>query len=331
MQPAGRAVSGTSQAPAIASPIDPSTGKVSLEDLFAGVLVPQHVEEDASEQGGDDGAMTGEDAGEDAAREAAEFAALAADTMTEGLHGVCCVDVMARAVDQVGVSGPDVAQCFCPGAAATGASPALQDVLRVADRLITTNWTRRPSMHAHARPGKGAFEWARPARDRPIEAAYELLRPTMARRFPFELDTFQKESVVHMEEGHSVFVAAHTSAGKTVVAEYALALAMQHCTRAIYTSPIKTISNQKFRDFTAAGFEVGCLVYCCAMHVAGVSTLLRTWLLLFCVHQPTSGGSVDRGRQHQARVPLPHHDHRNPPLHAAQGRRHDPRRGVGRV
>ena len=52
-------------------------------------------------------------------------------------------------------------------------------------------------------------------------------------------------------QGHSVFVAAHTSAGKTAIAEYALALAAQHCTRAIYTSPIKTISNQKFRDFSA--------------------------------------------------------------------------------
>ena len=69
--------------------------------------------------------------------------------------------------------------------------------------------------------------------------------------------------------GHSVFVAAHTSAGKTVVAEYAIALASKHMTRypmlhsrlnreadnsglsirAIYTSPIKALSNQKFRDF----------------------------------------------------------------------------------
>jgi superfamily II RNA helicase len=52
-----------------------------------------------------------------------------------------------------------------------------------------------------------------------------------------------------------VFVAAHTSAGKTVVAEYAFALATKHCTKAIYTSPIKTISNQKFRDFSDQ-FEV---------------------------------------------------------------------------
>ena len=57
-------------------------------------------------------------------------------------------------------------------------------------------------------------------------------------------------------QGRSVFVAAHTSAGKTVAAEYAFALAAKHYTRAVYTSPIKTISNQKFRDFSSQ-FEVG--------------------------------------------------------------------------
>jgi antiviral helicase SKI2 len=50
-------------------------------------------------------------------------------------------------------------------------------------------------------------------------------------QYPFELDTFQKEAVYHLEMGDSVFVAAHTSAGKTVVAEYAIALAMKHMTR----------------------------------------------------------------------------------------------------
>lgn len=71
----------------------------------------------------------------------------------------------------------------------------------------------------------------------------------MAIQYPFELDVFQKEAVMHLERGESVFVAAHTSAGKTVVAEYAIALAAKHLTRAIYTSPIKTLSNQKFREF----------------------------------------------------------------------------------
>lgn len=50
-------------------------------------------------------------------------------------------------------------------------------------------------------------------------------------QYPFELDTFQKEAVYHLEMGDSVFVAAHTSAGKTVVAEYAISLAMKHMTR----------------------------------------------------------------------------------------------------
>jgi antiviral helicase SKI2 len=44
--------------------------------------------------------------------------------------------------------------------------------------------------------------------------------PVMARAYPFELDTFQKLAIMHMERNESVFVAAHTSAGKTVVAEY---------------------------------------------------------------------------------------------------------------
>ncbi|ESK96232.1 dead deah box rna helicase [Moniliophthora roreri MCA 2997] len=94
----------------------------------------------------------------------------------------------------------------------------------------------------------------------PLTNFHELV-PNMARKYPFELDTFQKHAVYHLEKGDSVFVAAHTSAGKTVVAEYAIALAEKHMTRAIYTSPIKALSNQKFRDFkqTFSSASVGIL------------------------------------------------------------------------
>ncbi|SCU90246.1 LAME_0E07690g1_1 [Lachancea meyersii CBS 8951] len=78
---------------------------------------------------------------------------------------------------------------------------------------------------------------------------FEELVPNPARTWPFELDVFQKEAVYHLEQGDSVFVAAHTSAGKTVVAEYAIAMAKRNMTKTIYTSPIKALSNQKFRDF----------------------------------------------------------------------------------
>ncbi|CAG8371517.1 unnamed protein product [Penicillium salamii] len=102
-------------------------------------------------------------------------------------------------------------------------------------------------------------EWAHVVDvNKDIPNFHELV-PDMAREWPFELDTFQKEAVYHLEGGDSVFVAAHTSAGKTVVAEYAIALAAKHMTKAIYTSPIKALSNQKYRDFRTEFDDVGIL------------------------------------------------------------------------
>jgi antiviral helicase SKI2 len=81
--------------------------------------------------------------------------------------------------------------------------------------------------------------------------------PDMAYEFPFELDTFQKLAILQLEQHNHIFVAAHTSAGKTVVAEYAIALSQKHMTRTIYTSPIKALSNQKYRDFKKEFKDVG--------------------------------------------------------------------------
>jgi antiviral helicase SKI2 len=106
---------------------------------------------------------------------------------------------------------------------------------------------------------KGGREWAHVVNINKEITNFNELVPDMARTWPFELDTFQKEAVYHLENGDSVFVAAHTSAGKTVVAEYAIALAAKHMTKAIYTSPIKALSNQKFRDFRQTFDDVGIL------------------------------------------------------------------------
>ena len=106
---------------------------------------------------------------------------------------------------------------------------------------------------------KGGREWAHVVDINREITNFKELVPEMARQWPFELDTFQKEAVYHLECGDSVFVAAHTSAGKTVVAEYAIALAAKHMTKAIYTSPIKALSNQKFRDFRNDFDDVGIL------------------------------------------------------------------------
>ncbi|CAL8102209.1 unnamed protein product [Orchesella dallaii] len=86
---------------------------------------------------------------------------------------------------------------------------------------------------------------------------FEQKVPNMAFKYPFELDTFQKQAIAKLEDHENVFVAAHTSAGKTVVAEYAIALSCRHMTRTVYTSPIKALSNQKFRDFKNQFESVG--------------------------------------------------------------------------
>jgi antiviral helicase SKI2 len=112
---------------------------------------------------------------------------------------------------------------------------------------------------ALARNKHGGREWAHIVDVNRDITNFKELVPEMARTWPFELDTFQKEAVYHLENGASVFVAAHTSAGKTVVAEYAIALAAKHMTKAIYTSPIKALSNQKFRDFRNVFDDVGIL------------------------------------------------------------------------
>ncbi len=65
----------------------------------------------------------------------------------------------------------------------------------------------------------------------------------------FELAPFQRRAAGALDAGADVLVAAPTGAGKTLVAEYAIHAALQRGQRAIYTSPIKALSNQKFRDF----------------------------------------------------------------------------------
>ncbi len=65
----------------------------------------------------------------------------------------------------------------------------------------------------------------------------------------FILDPFQKEAIDWIEKEHSVLVSAPTGAGKTLIAEHAIHKALSRDEQIIYTSPIKTLSNQKYRDF----------------------------------------------------------------------------------
>ncbi|MCX7521560.1 DEAD/DEAH box helicase [Microbacterium sp. STN6] len=82
------------------------------------------------------------------------------------------------------------------------------------------------------------------------------------RSLSFDLDPFQGEACASLEQRRSVLVAAPTGAGKTVVAEFAVYLAMQTPREKVfYTTPMKALSNQKFQELVAVygPSEVGLL------------------------------------------------------------------------
>nr|WP_170225607.1 DEAD/DEAH box helicase [Pseudonocardia cypriaca] len=69
-----------------------------------------------------------------------------------------------------------------------------------------------------------------------------------AQTLPFELDGFQHTACAALEDGHGVLVCAPTGAGKTVVGEFAVHLALAQGQKCFYTTPIKALSNQKYAD-----------------------------------------------------------------------------------
>ncbi|MFC1805644.1 DEAD/DEAH box helicase [Planctomycetota bacterium] len=76
----------------------------------------------------------------------------------------------------------------------------------------------------------------------------------------FTLDPFQEQAIRAIDRGENVLVAAPTGAGKTLIAEYAIDQAMQRGRQIVYTAPVKALSNQKFRDFSAKyGDRIGIL------------------------------------------------------------------------
>ncbi|SEA80757.1 DEAD/DEAH box helicase [Leifsonia sp. 21MFCrub1.1] len=87
------------------------------------------------------------------------------------------------------------------------------------------------------------------SRDRARQPLLETFREGLR----FDLDPFQREACGALERGRSVLVAAPTGAGKTIVAEFAVFLAMREANaKVFYTTPMKALSNQKFQEFVEA-------------------------------------------------------------------------------
>src|SRR5206468_1462790 len=96
-----------------------------------------------------------------------------------------------------------------------------------------------------ARPRRGE---RRCRRQRSRQGEQALNRQQFVETYGFELDGFQERALDALDAGRSVLVAAPTGSGKTLVAEYAVAKALDDGAKAFYTTPLKALSNQKFGD-----------------------------------------------------------------------------------
>jgi superfamily II RNA helicase len=118
-----------------------------------------------------------------------------------------------------------------------------------ADRVIATGTSHDKSVRSYS---------AYPKNLPPGHVLQKIDAPTEpAKTYKFTLDPFQSQAIGYIDREESVLVAAHTSAGKTAVAEYAIAKSLKAGQRVVYTSPIKALSNQKFRDLQEEFSDVG--------------------------------------------------------------------------
>ena len=100
-----------------------------------------------------------------------------------------------------------------------------------------------------------------------------------ATTYPFKLDQFQEKSILCLENHQSVLVSAHTSAGKTVVAQYAIAMSLRDHQRVIYTSPIKALSNQKYRELCEQFDDVGLMTGDVTININASCIVMTTEIL----------------------------------------------------
>jgi ATP-dependent RNA helicase HelY len=98
-----------------------------------------------------------------------------------------------------------------------------------------------PSIETQSPTPAEAYARFRQKQASPLLAAF-------ADGYGFTFDDYQREACTHIEAGSGVLVAAPTGAGKTIVGEFAVFLALENGRKCFYTTPIKALSNQKYAD-----------------------------------------------------------------------------------
>jgi superfamily II RNA helicase len=101
--------------------------------------------------------------------------------------------------------------------------------------------------------------------------------------YKFPLDPFQQHALKAICNEENVLVTAKTGSGKTLVGEVQIAYSLRKGKRVFYTTPIKSLSNQKFNDlkkqFGSVGIMTGDIKFCPNANVVIMTTeILRNLL-----------------------------------------------------
>ena len=117
--------------------------------------------------------------------------------------------------------------------------------------------------------------------------------PEVETSYTFPLDPFQKHAVAAIQARENVLVTAKTGSGKTLVGEYQIEYSLKRGGRVFYTTPIKSLSNQKFHDLKSiypnkVGIMTGDVKFMPQADVVVMTTeILRN--LLFKIGSSTEG------------------------------------------
>lgn len=106
--------------------------------------------------------------------------------------------------------------------------------------------------------------------------------------YEFELDQFQKISIACVHNNESVLVSAHTSAGKTAIAYYAVKAAISKGARVVYTSPIKALSNQKYKELKEQFGDVGLITGDISLNQSASILVMTTEVLRMMLYRGDS-------------------------------------------
>ena len=140
------------------------------------------------------------------------------------------------------------ARCSFAGGTATAMLLAAATLLQLSKALQSSpSWkpSARESAFSHSSLRTRSSQKLHASR---TESSIDHAREELQRHFSFPLDDWQLSAGSSILAGHNVIVCAPTGAGKTVVGEMALHIALGKKTSSIYTTPLKALSNQKFGE-----------------------------------------------------------------------------------